>query len=238
MKRWTQAVLGICLATSLVACRGDNRANDADNTAAGREPGSAVGTAGANADRDFIEDQLEDGEAEVNLGRMASERATNPQVKEFAQMMVRDHQMAGEELRQVATAANVQPNVSAEPDRDHKNLQEELTKASGPDFDRKYIDAMVDEHQEAVNEIEKKQDSDNTHVKQWAMKTLPKVRQHLEQAKARPHVFQQRGLTARAVFFCRRSLPPSRVGGRLRGFRLLLPTNSKACSRALCGPLI
>lgn len=185
MKPWTQAVLGICLAASIVACN----KNDANNTTA-RDTG-AVGTAGTGADRDWIQDQLEDGQAEINLARLASERATNPQVKDFAQMMLRDHQAAGDELKQAATAANVQVNPPAEPDNDHKNLQEDLAKLSGPEFDRKYIDAMVDEHQEAVNEIEKKADSDNVQIRQWATKTLPTVRQHLEQAKQLKQTLEQ-----------------------------------------------
>jgi putative membrane protein len=190
MKRWTQAVLGVSLAVSVVACAGDN-ANDA-NTAA-RDSGAAVGTAGANADRDFIQDQLEDGQAEVNLGKIASERATHPQVKDFAQMMVREHQMAGEELRQAASAANVQLNAAAEPDNDHKDAEEELSKLTGGEFDRKYIDKMIDEHQEAVNELEKKQDAENVQVRQWATKTLPKVRQHLEQARQIQQTLEQAG---------------------------------------------
>ena len=181
MKRWTQVALGIGLAASITACN-NNRANDANNTAA-RDSGAAVGTAGASADKDWIEDQLEDGQAEIQLAQLASERATNPQVKEFAQMMVKDHQMAADELKQAASAANVQVNPSIEPDNDHKNLREDLSKMTGRDFDRKYMDAMVEEHQEAVNELEKKADSDNTHVRGWASKTLPTVRQHLEHAK-------------------------------------------------------
>jgi putative membrane protein len=193
MTRWTQTVLGISLAASVVACGGDDRANE--NTAAGRDAGAAVGTAGAGADRDFIQDQLEDGQAEISLGKVASERATHPQVKQFAQMMVRDHQMAGDELRQVATAANVQVTPAAEPDGDHKDAQEELAKLSGNEFDRKYMDKMVDEHEEAVNELEKKADAENAQVRQWATKTLPKVRQHLEQAKQIQQTLQQAGNT-------------------------------------------
>ena len=180
MKRWTQVVLGISLAASMAGCNTD-RANDANNTA-GRDS-AAVGTAGASADKDWIEDQLEDGQAEVQLAQLASERATNPQVKEFAQMMIKDHQMAGEELKRAATAANVEVQPAAELDNDHKDLQEDLSKLSGRDFDRKYMDAMVDEHQEAVNELEKKADADTPHIRDWASKTLPTVRQHLEQAK-------------------------------------------------------
>ena len=180
MKRWTQATLGICLAASIVACSSDKRD---DANARPRDTGAAVGTAGANAERDFIEDQLEDGQAEVNLGKLAAERASNAEVKAFAQMMVRDHQMAGDELKQAATATNVQVNPPAEPDGDHKDAQEELAKLSGPEFDRKYMNKMVDEHEEAVSEVEKKADSENAQVRQWATKTLPKLREHLAQAK-------------------------------------------------------
>jgi putative membrane protein len=174
-------MLGLSLAASIAACN-NNGANDANHTAA-RDTGAAVGTAGANADRDWIQDQLEDGQAEIQLAQLASERATNPQVKEFAQMMIKDHQAAGNALKQAASAANVQVNPPMEPDNDHKDLQEDLSKLSGMDFDKKYIDTMVDEHQEAVNELEKKTDADNMQVRQWASNTLPTVRQHLERAK-------------------------------------------------------
>jgi putative membrane protein len=178
MTIWKQAALGCVLAASLVACNDDRRASD--NTAA-RD--AAVGTSGANVDREFIVDQLEDGKAEIALGKLAAERASHPQVKEYAQMMVRDHEMAGDELTQAATRANVQIAESADLDDDHRDAQEDLMKLSGPDFDKKYIDVMIDEHQEAVNEIERKVDDNNADIKAWAAKTLPKVRQHLEQAK-------------------------------------------------------
>jgi putative membrane protein len=178
MTLWKQAALGIVLATSVVACTDDRRATDTATPA-----GGAVGTAGANADRDFIVDQLEDGSAEVALGKLAGERASHPQVKEFAEAMVRDHQMAGDELKQAASRANVQVTEPADLDDDHKDLQEDLMKLSGKDFDKKYIDAMIDEHQEAVNELERRTDDSNAEIKAWAVKTLPKVRQHLEQAK-------------------------------------------------------
>jgi putative membrane protein len=186
-------MLGFGLAASIVACN-NNRANDADNRAANpgaRDTGAAVGTAGANADRDWIQDQLEDGQAEIQLAQLASERATNPQVKQFAQMMIKDHTAAGNELKEAASAANVQIQPSAEMDNDHKDVHEDLSKLSGRDFDKKYIDTMVDEHQEAVNELEKKTDADNAQVRAWATKTLPKVRQHLDQAKQIQHSLDQ-----------------------------------------------
>ena len=180
MRSWTLTVLALGLAASVAACSGD-RAKNANSSAAGSDT-PAVGTTGANADRDFIQDQLEDGQAEVLVARIAIDKASDPQVKEFAETMVRDHEKAAEDLRQAASAANVQLEAT-EPDHDHKNLQEDLAKLTGRDFDKKYIDAMVDEHQEAVSELEKKADSSNVQVHDWVAKTLPTVRQHLDRAK-------------------------------------------------------
>lgn len=176
MRRVVQTVLGIGLAVTVVAC-GDTRPNDADP--------NAIGTSGmaANADSSFIEDQLEDGNREVVLGRLAAQRATNPQVKEFGQMMVSDHQAAGEELRQVATRNNVQLDTSEEND-ELKDVNERLSKLSGHEFDVEYMATMVEDHKEAIDEVEDKAEgSDNAEVKQWAAKTLPTLRAHLQQAE-------------------------------------------------------
>lgn len=178
MRRAVQTILGLGLAVTVVACGADSRPNDADP--------NAVGTSGlaANADRDFIEEQLEDGNREVVLGRLAAERATHPQVKEFGQMMVTEHQAAGEELRQVASSNKVTLEADNDGDDKLRDLNEKLSKLSGREFDLEYMAAMVDDHKEAVEDVEDKADgADNVAVKQWATKALPKLRAHLEQAE-------------------------------------------------------
>ena len=179
MKRWTQLTLALMTAVPLVACGGDtNRAQDT------RDNPAAVGTAGTGApDADFIEEQLVDGNKEVELGRLAQQKASNPEVREFAQMMVQDHTQAGDELKQIASKHNIQPPTAGDRDA-HADLQEKLTNASGAEFDREYIDAMVDDHEKAVNDVkDKAEDADNPEVKQWAAKTLPTLQQHLDRAK-------------------------------------------------------
>ena len=179
MKRWIQALLGITLAVSVIACSSEKRA---DETTPASNPG-AIGTTGAAADRDFIQVQLEGGHAEVELAKLASERATHPQVKEFAQRLERDHQSAAEALRQAASSANIAVNPPAEPDADQKMAQEELSKLSGREFDRKYIDMMVDKHEKAVSTLEGRTDTATVQIKEWVANTLPVVRQHLDQAR-------------------------------------------------------
>jgi putative membrane protein len=52
------------------------------------------------------------------------------------------------------------------------------------EFDREYMKAMVDEHEKAVDDVEAKAEkADNDHVKEWAAKTLPTLKKHLEEAR-------------------------------------------------------
>ena len=102
-------------------------------------------------------------------------------------MMVRDHTAAGQELKQIHSqlaATNAENRTTTDDARDdHKDALEDLQGLSGREFDQKYMDLMVDHHEKAVNELERRAENGSTEVRQWAAKTLPKVQQHLEQAK-------------------------------------------------------
>jgi putative membrane protein len=174
-----QFALAAIAAMSVVACAGSDTRNE---TARETTPGTA-GTAGtANIDRDFVENQLADGQAEIVLGQLAAQRASNTDVRQFGEMMVRDHQEAAEELKQIASKHNIELSTSL--DDDHNDLRERLSKLSGAEFDREYIKAMVEDHEEAVNDTrDKAERGDNSEIKQWAAKTLPVLEKHRERAK-------------------------------------------------------
>jgi len=90
--------------------------------------------------------------AEVELGKMASERASNADVKAFGQMMVKDHSQANQDLAQVAAQLKVKPTTAI--DQKHKDLAARLSKLQGAEFDREYISAMVQGHQEVAGQLE------------------------------------------------------------------------------------
>ena len=189
MKRVMQFTAALAMALAATACAGDT-ARENENTATGTG-GSVAGTSGtAKFDRDFVEEHLAIGTAEVELGRLAQEKATHPDVKEFGAMMVREHQAAGEELRSIAAKANTAADtagdrVQAGLREADTELREELAKLTGRDFDRRYIDEMIDDHEEAIDDLEDKaENATHPDVKAWAAKNLPKVQQHLERAKA------------------------------------------------------
>jgi putative membrane protein len=171
----------LALAATVAAC---DRAPDTrtDDPRVGTE--GAAGTTGETSlgmmERNFVENHLKDGAREIELSRLAEERATSPQVKEFARKVVQAHTQAGDELRAIARSENVEIELDREKVQDER---EKLARNTGAEFDREYMDKMVDEHETAVNNLERHTDSDNPRLRQFASSNLPVVRQHLEEAR-------------------------------------------------------
>jgi putative membrane protein len=177
-----QFAFAVLVSMAAMACNGDNDRASREAAPGGGTAGTTGTTDIAMGDRNFVKDMAADGQAEIGLGEMAQQKATDPDVKAFAAMMVRDHSKAGEELKSIAAKHNIELN--ADLDDQAKDLREQLAKKSGAEFDRDYIKAMVDDHEQAVDDAkDKAEHSDNPEIKQWASKTLPTLQQHLERAK-------------------------------------------------------
>jgi putative membrane protein len=165
-----------------------------------RDESGAVGTVGVSAgDRNFVEESLSADMAEVELGRLAQQRATYPEVKQFAEMMVRDHSQSSDALRPTAQQHSIQ--VRAGLPEEHRRLMERLSSLSGAEFDREYMDAMIDAHEEIVNHLQSRASEDRFGENQgtarperadnpveaslnlWAANTLPTASRHLEEAR-------------------------------------------------------
>ncbi|HVL67435.1 MAG TPA: DUF4142 domain-containing protein [Vicinamibacterales bacterium] len=200
MKRWIHLSGALTLALAVSACAGD-RSPDADTRTTGDAAVGTAGTGDARADEEFVREQMAMGEAEITLGELAQQKGNHPEVKRFGEMMVRDHRQAGEELRQITANANANqttPAAGTEPQAerhgDHQDHIEELRNLSGAEFDRRYMERMVKDHEEAVRELERKaENANNPEVRQWASKTLPKVQQHLERARTIQETLEQSG---------------------------------------------
>jgi putative membrane protein len=128
------------------------------------------------SDRNFFEKAAKSGMKEVAVSQTSMDRLMNPQVKSFAQMMVNDHSAANSELMALAAKKGV-----TLPPKDMK-LEEKWSKKS-KDVDEDYMDAMVDDHQEAVDLFEKAAKSEDAEIAAFAQKTPPTLQQHLSMAK-------------------------------------------------------
>lgn len=121
--------------------------------------------------------------AEVEMGKTAEQKAMNAKVKSFASMMVADHTKANDELKSAATAKNI--TLPATVGEDHQDHITKLSQKTGKDFDKEYMDMMVDGHKKAIDLFEKQAtDGKDADLKTWANNMLPTLRQHLDSAKA------------------------------------------------------
>ena len=134
-------------------------------------------------DSRFIKDAAGGGIMEVELGKLASEKAASPQVKEFGKKMEQDHSKLNTELKQLASTKNVQ--IPDKLEGKGKSTYDRLSKLSGDKFDREYMKAMIDDHKTDVDKFKKEADkADNPDVKSFAAKALPTLERHLEMAQS------------------------------------------------------
>lgn len=120
--------------------------------------------------------------AEVEMGRLAVQHASNPAVKEFGQHMIDDHTKANDELKEVAAKKGL--TVPSAVNAKQKITVERLSRLDGAAFDRAYMQDMVKDHREDVAEFKRESDSGtDPDVKAFASKTLPALQQHLKMAQ-------------------------------------------------------
>ncbi len=105
----------------------------------------------------FVEHMLMANMAEIQLGQLAAQHAESDDVKAFAQQMVTDHTKANEELKPIAQQLGLQEPTQL--DGKHQKLADKLAKLQGADFDRQYMEAMVDGHKKVVKETKRVADT-------------------------------------------------------------------------------
>jgi len=168
-----------------VGCTSTNKASTPDTAAqpnSGATSSSAASSPSSNPDQEFVTKAAQGNSAEVELGKIVAAKSKDPSVKQFAQMMVKDHTTALNELQELAQTKNLNFNDDL-PD-DAKSLQEKLSSDTGKQLDKDYMDGMVEDHQKDVQEFtDKSQNAKDPDVKQWACKTLPTLQKHLEKAQ-------------------------------------------------------
>lgn len=112
----------------------------------------------AMMDKAFVRQALQGGMAEVQLGQLALQKSSNPDVKQFAQKMVDDHTKLGDAMKQVAQQMNVKPPDSLS--GKDKSTMAKMSALNGDEFDKAYIRDMVKDHKQ--DEKEFKQEAENT----------------------------------------------------------------------------
>jgi putative membrane protein len=136
----------------------------------------------ASGDNAFAMKAAQANMAEIELGKLAQQKAMRDDVKQFGQRMVDDHGKKLGELKDIAQTKKI--TLPTELDAEHKSLSDRLSKMNGAAFDRAYMQAMVDGHRKVAADFKKESESGtDAELKAWATKTLPGVEDHLEHAE-------------------------------------------------------
>ena len=108
-----------------------------------------------DSDKTFLTTASQSDFNEIKLSQLAESKATNPQVKDFAQKMVTDHNMLETKMKPFADSWGLTPATSL--DSDHQQEYDKLNGLSGADFDKEYMSVMVQDHQKALDAFTQEQ---------------------------------------------------------------------------------
>jgi putative membrane protein len=135
-----------------------------------------------NADAAAMKQLAQANLSEIEGGKSAAEKAQSPDVKQFAQKMVDDHTQMLNDLKALARQKSVDlPESVSLKDKAQTML---MDRASGADFDKKYMDEMVKDHQKDAKETQdlasKAKDPD---FRAAVQKAHAKISEHLKLAQ-------------------------------------------------------
>jgi len=133
-------------------------------------------------DKEFMTKAAQGGMAQIALGQDAARKATNPDVKAFAEKMSAEHMKANDELASLAHQKGA--TLPTQLDDKHQKQLDKLTKYSGTKFDKEYAADMVNDHEADVKEFRKAaKDVKDPDLRSWAEKQIPMLESQLATAK-------------------------------------------------------
>ncbi|HYP06883.1 MAG TPA: DUF4142 domain-containing protein, partial [Bryobacteraceae bacterium] len=132
-------------------------------------------------DQQFMVKAAQGSLMEIEAARLAQQKASSNEIKEFARKLEQDHTAANEKLKALAAQKNVDLPTDMGP---HRAMLDKVAARTGDDFDKQWMKMQVSHHKKDVNDFQKHttraMDSD---VRSFASATLPTLQGHLQQAQ-------------------------------------------------------
>jgi len=201
-------MLALSAATLLVACKGNGNANNDTTTAAGavatgsdsanRAAGASTGAsanATANNNNSWTDGQIlafasAANKGEIEEGKLAESKATNPKVKAFARQLVADHTAMQSQGNSFAKKNNITPDSTKNDVQDLQksakdDMQDLQSKTKGKDWDEDFVEKEIDGHKKVLQKLQDAQNAtSNAQLKDLLTKAAQKVQSHLDKAQA------------------------------------------------------
>jgi putative membrane protein len=137
-------------------------------------------TAQGNAEA-FLAEAVQSDMAEVELGKLAQQKADDPELREYGSMLVSEHQAHMAKVRDLAAELGLR--LPEEPTPAQQQTYERLARLSGVDFDRALVAHFAAEHRAAIEEYQVQTRAPDESVATLAKDTLPVLERHLAMAQ-------------------------------------------------------
>jgi len=142
---------------------------------------SVLGVSPSTAD--FVKEVAISDMFEIASNKLGQEKG-NAAEKTFASQMVTDHTKTSNELKELVSSGKVKAELPTALDSAHQSKLDKLKDKSGKDFSSDFDSMQVSAHKDAVSLFERyAKGGDNADLKNWAGKTLPALKHHLEMAE-------------------------------------------------------
>lgn len=174
-------ILAIASSLAFVSCnemrRGDDSNLNEERNEAAEESNTDKFAGKKQRDADFVFEVVASNYGEIKLAELANQRSRTETVKEIAHKLLNDHTSTLNELKTLAQAKAI--SIPVEETDASKRRLEDIADESGEDFDRKWVEEMLDMHDKSIDRFEKRlEETDDVDLKTFINKTLPLLREH------------------------------------------------------------
>ncbi|HMI78685.1 MAG TPA: DUF4142 domain-containing protein [Ferruginibacter sp.] len=182
MKKNFSAIALAVSALVFAACN-DNKTTETSTDSSTVSQSTTDTMAAGKTSNEFVMVTAQNGIAEVEMGKQAQSNGGSQDVKDFGKTLETDHGNANAALISIANEENILlPTGMTE---DHRRHLTEMGAMKGKDYDKHFIDMMIDSHGKSIERFkDAAANNANARVKDFAAKTLPTLEAHLAKAKA------------------------------------------------------
>lgn len=184
------AVIGLI---ALTGCSKDSESSAAPGASQGSEASPAEGPQRSGKMAALTDGQIMQVLANVDSGeieqaQVALSKSTSPAVRQFAQHMVDQHTQSQQDAQQLSAETKIIPSPSDPANEVHtkgSNVLDKLNNADATSFDKTYIQAQVQQHQDVLKMLNEKliPSASSPELRNTLEKTKSMVQQHIDMAK-------------------------------------------------------
>ena len=142
----------------------------------------AVRAQGPIRDKIFLTKVMTSSQAEIKYSQLAAKNSNSLRTKAFAARQIVQHKKFNEELE--AIAGRLKVTVPQELERDQSAAIDNLSKLSGAEFDRSYLNRIIEDREKGLKAFQEEVDKGNSEeLKKLCSEALPHMQRDLKRAR-------------------------------------------------------